>query len=218
MPEPTTVIAVGTGMLGLGTHLARRYFAMAKEVADIILGAIAFLMTLPLFVICAVLVKVTSRGPVFFKQERVGLGGKPFIMYKFRTMHLDAEAATGATWAEQDDPRVVQACRWMRFSHVDELPQILNVIKGEMSLVGPRPEREEILDELEKTYPNIRKRLVVRPGITGLAQIRHGYDASVEGYGAKLDSDLEYVKDRRWSKELRILLATIGKFYDRQAN
>ena len=218
MPEPTTVIAVGTGMLGLSAHLARRYFAMAKEVADIVLGAIAFLLTLPLFVICAVLIKVSSRGPVFFKQVRVGLGGQPFTMYKFRTMKLDAEAATGATWAEQDDPRVVASCRWMRFSHVDELPQILNVIKGEMSLVGPRPEREEILEDLEKTYPNIRKRLAVRPGITGLAQIRHGYDASVEGYGAKLASDLEYVNDPRWSKELRILFSTIGKFYDRQAN
>ena len=205
-------------MVGLGAHLARRYFEMAKEVADIVLGAIAFLLTLPLFIGCAVLIKISSKGPVFHRQVRVGKDGRPFTMYKFRTMCCDAEAGTGAKWAQDNDPRIVKSCRWMRVSHVDELPQILNVIKGEMSLVGPRPEREEILDELEKTYPNVRKRLAVRPGITGLAQIRNGYDSSVEGFGAKLASDLEYISDRRWCKELRILLATVGKFYDRQAN
>jgi len=218
MPEPTTVIAVGTGVVGLGAHLARRYFEMAKEVADIVLGAIAFAITLPLFIGCAVLIKVCSRGPIFFRQVRVGKDGRPFTMYKFRTMRVDAEAENGAQWAQSKDPRVVSSCRWMRISHVDELPQLLNVIKGEMSLVGPRPEREEILNDLEETYPNVRQRLAVRPGITGLAQIRHGYDSSVEGFGKKLASDLEYINDRRWCKELRILLATFGKFYDRQAN
>ena len=218
MPEPTTVIAVGTGVVGLGMQLARHYFVLAKEVADIVLGALAFVVTLPLFVFCAILIKVSSRGPVFYGQVRVGKGGRPFTMYKFRTMCHDAEAGTGVKWADENDPRIIRSCRWMRRSHVDELPQILNVIKGEMSLVGPRPERSQILDELEKTYPNVRKRLEVRPGITGLAQIRNGYDSSVEGFGAKLASDLEYINDRRWSKELRILLATVGKLYDRRAN
>ena len=129
-----------------------------------------------------------------------------------------SEAVSGAKWAEQNDPRIVNSCRWMRISHMDELPQILNVIKGEMSLVGPRPERREILEELEKTYPNVRERLAVRPGITGLAQVRNGYDSTVEGFGAKLRSDLEYIRNRSWREEIRILLATFGKVYDKQAN
>jgi len=218
MPEPTTVIAVGTGVMGLGAHLAKRYFDAAKEVIDIVLGAMAFVLTLPLLVFCMVLVKFSSRGPIFYTQVRVGKDGREFTMYKFRTMRSDAEALSGAKWAEQDDPRIVKSCRWMRISHVDELPQILNVIRGEMSLVGPRPERLEILEKLEKTYPNVRKRLAVRPGITGLAQVRNGYDATVEGFGAKLESDLEYIENRGWRNELRILLATFGKVYDKQAN
>ena len=219
MPEPTTVIAVGTGVMGLGAHLARRYFDMTKEVVDIVLGTVAFVLMFPLFVSCAVLVKLSDRhGPVFYTQVRVGRGGREFTMYKFRTMRSDAEADSGAKWAEENDPRILSWCRWMRISHLDELPQILNVIKGEMSLVGPRPERAQILDELEVTYPHVRQRLTVRPGITGLAQIRNGYDATVEGFRAKLDSDLEYIATRGWRNEMKILLATLGKFYDRQAN
>jgi lipopolysaccharide/colanic/teichoic acid biosynthesis glycosyltransferase len=106
----------------------------------------------------------------------------------------------------------------MRGSHVDELPQLINVIKGQMSLVGPRPERQEILTELEKTYPDIRKRLAVRPGITGLAQVRNGYDTTVEAFRAKLEADLEYIERRNWSMELRIMAATMGKFRDRAAH
>ena len=219
MPEPTTVIAVGTGVMGLSAHLARRYFDMTKEVVDIVLGTIAFILMLPLIAYCAVLVKQSDPiGPVFYKQVRVGRGGREFTMVKFRSMRSDAEAISGAKWAEDNDPRILSWCRWMRISHLDELPQILNVVKGEMSLVGPRPERPEILAELEQTYPNVRQRLAVRPGITGLAQIRNGYDATVEGFRAKLDSDLEYIETRRWRNEIRILLATLGKFYDKQAN
>jgi len=218
MPEPTTVIAVGTGVMGLGAHLARRYFDVTKEVIDIVLGTIAFVLTLPLLTFCTILVRFSSPGPVFYKQVRVGKDGREFTMYKFRTMRSDAEAISGAKWAEENDPRIVTSCRWMRISHADELPQILNVIKGEMSLVGPRPERLAILEELEKTYPHVRQRLVVRPGITGLAQVRNGYDSTVEGFGAKLKSDLEYIENRGWRRELRILLATFGKVYDKQAN
>ena len=219
MPEPTTVIAVSTGVVGLGAHLARRYFDMTKEVVDIVLGTIAFIVMLPLFIACALLVKISDPdGPVFYKQVRVGRDGREFTMYKFRTMRSDAEAISGATWAEENDPRIMRACRWMRISHLDEMPQILNVIKGEMSLVGPRPERPQILDELEQTYPHVRQRLTVRPGITGLAQIRNGYDSTVEGFGVKLNSDLEYIEHRGWRNEARILVATLGKFYDKQAN
>jgi lipopolysaccharide/colanic/teichoic acid biosynthesis glycosyltransferase len=217
MPEPVTLVAVGGGLAGLMSHLARRYFDVAKEVLDIILGFIAFAIALPVIVICALIVKLCSRGPVFFKQVRVGKDGRLFTIYKLRTMHLDAEQRSGAVWAQHGDPRVIAACRWMRRSHMDELPQLINVIKGEMSLVGPRPERPEILDKLEKQYPQVRKRLAVRPGITGLAQIRNGYDTTVEAFRNKLEADLEYINSRKWTMEFGILARTLGKLRDRSA-
>ena len=215
MPEPLTLVAVGTGVFALSAQLARRYFEMAKEVVDVILGFIALVLTLPVWLACAIIIRLSSPGSVFLVQKRVGKDGKVFGMFKFRTMYVHAEAAGRAVWASKDDPRVVATCRWMRRSHVDELPQLLNVIKGEMSLVGPRPERPEILAELEKSYPNVHKRLAVRPGITGLAQVRNGYDTSVDEFRRKLQADLEYIERRKWSMELAILARTLGKLNDR---
>ena len=217
MPEPATMIGVGGGALVLMLPLARRYFDAAKEIVDVLLGCVALVLSLPVLIVCAVIVKLASRGPVLYLQTRVGKGGKHFRMYKLRTMFVDAESATGAVWAAAGDSRIVPGCGWMRRSHVDELPQLLNVIKGDMSLVGPRPERPEILDELAKVYPNAKKRLEVRPGITGLAQIRNGYDGSVEAFRRKLEADLEYIERRKWSMELRILAGTLKKFNDREA-
>lgn len=199
-------------MLTLGIHMARRCFDTAKEVVDVVLGSIAFVLALPVFLLCAIIIKLTSKGPIFYKQTRVGRGGKSFEMYKLRTMRADAETGTGAVWAQDDDPRIVPACRWMRRSHIDELPQLVNVIKGEMSLVGPRPERPEMVAELEKVCPDFTRRHMVRPGITGLAQIRHGYEASVEGARRKLEADLEYIEKRRWGVELHILARTLKRF------
>ncbi|MFW6061305.1 MAG: sugar transferase [Planctomycetota bacterium] len=217
MPEPITIIGVGGGLAGLASHLARRYFDMAKEVADIVLGLICLVLFLPAMGLCALLIKLADRGPVLFFQTRIGKDGQPFTMYKFRTMYQDAEKRTGATWAQVNDPRVIPVCRWMRCSHMDELPQLFNVIKGNMSLVGPRPERPEILEELEQVYPNVRQRLAVKPGITGLAQIRNGYDTSVESFRYKLDADLEYIEDRRWWVEMKILVGTVSKLRDPRA-
>jgi lipopolysaccharide/colanic/teichoic acid biosynthesis glycosyltransferase len=218
MPEPITMIGVGAGFLTLATTLARRYFDVAKEVADVVLGFIALVLCLPVLGLCAFIVKLSSPGPLLYKQQRVGVRGKVFTMYKLRTMHISAESVSGAVWAAKGDPRVIPACRWMRHSHVDELPQLINVIQGAMSLVGPRPERPEILRELEKTYPDVRKRLAVRPGITGLAQVRNGYDTTVEAFRKKLEADLEYIEQRNWSMEFRIIAATVGKFHDRTAH
>ena len=217
MPEPITLVAVGGGLLGLTSQLARRYFELAKEVLDIVLGFLALVISLPILAVCAIIIKLSGPGPVFFTQVRVGQDGKLFKMYKLRSMRLDAEKGTGAVWAQNGDPRVMPWCRWMRRSHIDELTQVINVIKGDMSLVGPRPERPEILDELEKVYPDIRKRLVVRPGITGLAQVRNGYDTTIEGVRKKLVADLEYIGSRKWSTELRILVATVAKLNDKAA-
>lgn len=218
MPEPVTLIAVGSGITGLAAHLARRYFELAKEVVDIVLGFIAMVLVFPVLLVCALLIKLSSRGPVFFAQVRLGKGGKPFAMYKLRTMYVDAEIRSGPVWASRKDPRVVPILRWMRRSHIDELPQLVNVLKGQMSLVGPRPERPEILAELEKVYPDIRQRLTVRPGITGLAQVRNGYDRDVESVRRKLEADLEYIGQRNWSTEIRIMAATFGKLKDETAH
>lgn len=217
MPEPVTMIAVGGGIVTLGAHLARRYFEVAKEICDIAMGAVAFLLALPVVLLSMLIVRLSSRGPVMFKQVRVGKDGQLFVMYKLRTMYLNAEDATGAVWAQDDDPRVIPACRWMRRSHVDELPQLINVIKGDMSLVGPRPERPEILEKLQQAYPLVRQRLSVRPGITGLAQVRNGYDSTVEAFRNKLAADLEYIERRSWGMEFAIIAMTFAKFNDKRA-
>ena len=217
MPEPITLVAVGSGMVGLATHMARRYFAVAKEVADIALGFVSLVLTAPLLIACAAMIKISDGGPVFHVQTRVGKGGRLFRMYKLRTMHVDAESSTGAVWAAEGDSRVIGVCRWMRRSHVDELPQLINVICGEMSLVGPRPERPEIVSELEKIIPNYKRRLKVRPGITGLAQVRSGYDQTLEDVRRKLAADLEYIDNRRWRLELSILAGTLARINDKEA-
>lgn len=218
MPEPLTLAGLGGALLSLLVHLSRRYFATAKGVVDVMLGFLALMVFLPILGACAAIIKLSSRGPVLYTQVRIGKGGKAFRMYKLRTMYVNAEAGTGPVWARKKDPRVVPACAWMRRSHVDELPQLINVLRGQMSLVGPRPERPEILRELSKEYPQISKRLEVRPGITGLAQIRNGYDTSVEDYGQKLKADLEYIAKRCWGMELSILARTLTRFHDPAAH
>ncbi len=203
------------GLKGTGT---RRVFAVTKRLADLVLGMVASVLCLPLLVVCIILIKISNRGAGIYSQTRVGKGGKLFKMYKLRTMVRNAESSTGPVWASADDPRVLPVCRWMRRSHIDELPQLLNVLKGEMSLIGPRPERPEILNTLEESYPDINRRLAVRPGITGLAQVRNGYDLTVQGVKHKLDADLEYITNRSRGMEIVIFVATLPKFYDKAAH
>jgi lipopolysaccharide/colanic/teichoic acid biosynthesis glycosyltransferase len=218
MPEPITIIGVGGSLTGLTMHLARRHFEIAKDVLDVMLGIVALILSLPVLLVCALLIKISDGGPIFFVQTRAGKDGRPFSMYKLRSMFVDAETRSGAVWAQKADPRIMPLCRWMRRSHVDELPQLINVIKGDMSLIGPRPERPEILDELEQTYPDVRQRLAVKPGITGLAQIRNGYDTSVEAFKHKLSADVEYIRQRCWRLELKILALTFLKFRDHKSH
>lgn len=187
-----------------------------RRVVETVLGATALILLLPALLICAAIIKLSSKGPVVFTQTRVGKDGKPFKMYKLRTMGDNCER-NGAVWASNDDPRVVRACRWMRLSHIDELPQLVNVIKGEMALVGPRPERGDILDDLEKYYPNVRQRLKILPGITGLSQIHWGYDTTPARFRHKLRTDLEYIHNRTWRMDLRIVARTLPKFFDRHS-
>ena len=209
MPEPITMFAVGGGLAGLAGHLARRYFQTAKEVVDIILGAVAFVATLPVFAVCASLIKLFSRGPVFFAQQRVGKNGRIFTMYKFRTMHLGAEGESGAVWADDNDQRVISACRWMRLSHMDELPQLLNVIKGEMSLVGPRPERYFFIDQIVKRAPHYRLLHKVKPGITSWGQVKYGYASNVDEMIQRLKYDILYIENMSLAMDLKIMIYTV---------
>ncbi len=165
-------------------------------------------LTLPLLLLVAVSVKLDSRGPVFYRQERVGLGGRTFVLVKFRSMRVDAEAA-GPRWASEHDPRVTRLGRLLRLTRMDELPQLLMVLAGSMSLVGPRPERPHFVGQLTQAIPHFADRIAVKPGLTGWAQVNYPYGASVEDARQKLAYDLYYLQHRSLLLDLRILLATI---------
>ena len=159
------------------------------------LALLGALITLPILLLVTILVKITSPGPALFRQQRVGKNDVVFTLYKFRSMYRDAEAVSGAVWAKQDDPRVTPVGKWLRRLRLDELPQLFNVLKGEMSIVGPRPERPEFVEELAQRIPYYRQRHCVKPGITGWAQINHEYSDTVEDAMIKLEYDLYYIKN-----------------------
>ncbi len=163
----------------------------------------------PLMLFIAVVIKLTSRGPILFRQARVGWQGKAFTLYKFRSMYADAEAATGAVWAAKNDPRVTPIGRWLRRFRLDELPQFFNVLRGEMSIVGPRPERPEFVGALTEQIPFYRRRHAVRPGITGWAQINHPYGDTVEDAARKLEYDLFYIKNLSPAMDAFIIFHTL---------
>jgi lipopolysaccharide/colanic/teichoic acid biosynthesis glycosyltransferase len=218
MPEPITLVMVGAGGGSVLLELARRQFRIFKELLDMVGGFIAFLVFLPLILLSAALIKLSDpKGPVLFRQVRVGLNGRLFTIYKLRTMYVDAEAHGKAVLAGRDDPRVIPVCRWMRRSHVDELPQLFNILRGEMSLVGPRPERPELFEELSRHLPDFERRLAVKPGLTGLAQIKNGYDTDMESVRRKLEFDLTYIENMCLSMEVKLLFATFAKFHDQGA-
>ncbi|MFN8603675.1 MAG: exopolysaccharide biosynthesis polyprenyl glycosylphosphotransferase [Candidatus Binatia bacterium] len=178
-----------------------------KHVLDHLLATALLVIALPLLLLPAALaVRLTSRGPVLFRQRRVGRDGHEFVIYKLRTMHDDAERATGPVLAHDGDERVTPVGRLLRATRVDEIPQLLNVLNGTMSLVGPRPERPEFADVLAREIPGYRERWLVRPGITGLAQVRGEYHTSPAG---KLRHDLAYVHNPSLGLDLRILAATV---------
>jgi sugar transferase (PEP-CTERM system associated) len=170
-------------------------FSICKRFIDIILSCIGLLMTLPFFPIIALAIKLDSPGPVFFRQERVGNKEKLFRLFKFRTMGQDAEKGTGAVWAEKNDPRVTKLGRFFRGSRIDEIPQLINVLRGDMSFVGPRPERPEFVEKLKLVIPYYSKRHFIKPGLTGWAQVRYSYGSTVEDAVEKLRYDLYYIKN-----------------------
>jgi len=180
-----------------------------KRSLDIGASLVMLLLTLPLMLLTALLIRLDTPGPVLYRQTRVGLHGRPFTLLKFRSMTIDAEASGNARWASQQDPRITRVGSFIRPMRIDELPQLLNVLLGEMSLIGPRPERPQFVEQLSRIIPFYRERSYVKPGITGWAQVNFPYGASVEDARQKLSYDLYYVKNRSLLLDLLILLATV---------
>jgi len=168
---------------------------MMQSVYSMIIAFVAALITLPIMALVAIAVKLSSSGPALYRQQRVGKNDVAFTLYKFRSMYADAEADSGAVWAKKDDPRITPVGKWLRRLRLDELPQLFNVLKGDMSIVGPRPERPEFVAELERKIPYYRQRHCVKPGITGWAQINHKYGDTIEDTIVKLEYDLYYIKN-----------------------
>ncbi len=191
-----------------GFSSGRAVSSVAKRMFDVLASMILLMLTLPVIGLFALLVKLDSRGPAFFRQTRVGLYGQPFALIKLRSMRVDAEKA-GAQWASKDDPRITRIGRFIRKVRIDELPQAWSVLKGEMSFVGPRPERPEFVSDLEEQLPYYAERHMVKPGITGWAQINYPYGASIEDSRHKLEYDLYYAKNYTPFLDLLILLQTL---------
>lgn len=211
--KPYGVLAFFFGVGSALMRFAQRRFAKIKRGFDIFMAMAGLVITAPVIFISSILIKIISpQGSVFYTQNRVGKGGRIFKIYKLRTMKPDAEKETGAVWSheEEGDPRVIPVIgNFLRKTHIDEIPQFFNVLKRDMSIVGPRPERPEIVAKLKKNVFEYEKRLSVRPGITGLAQIRHRYDKTLADVKKKVKLDLLYIRRMCLFAELSILLRTV---------
>ncbi|MGL4555856.1 MAG: exopolysaccharide biosynthesis polyprenyl glycosylphosphotransferase [Gemmataceae bacterium] len=196
LPRPVTVVPAVT------------WYNAVKRLFDLAMALTLLMLSLPIVLVAALLVKLTSRGPAFYSQTRVGLGGRPFTIWKLRSMVVDSEKH-GVQWCKKGDPRVTTVGRFLRRSHIDELPQLWNILRGDMSLVGPRPERPEFVPQLEAAIPGYKERLHVLPGVTGLAQIHLEADTDLASVERKLAMDLYYVKTLSFWTDLRIVLATV---------
>jgi exopolysaccharide biosynthesis polyprenyl glycosylphosphotransferase len=207
--QARTVQLYGFPLIDINPQLMSDWERAAKRFIDIVVSFIILILASPIILFAAIAIKLDSRGPVIYKQDRSGLNGKVFKVYKFRSMYLDAEKRTGPVWSQKDDPRITKSGRLIRRLRIDELPQIFNVFKGEMSLVGPRPERPFFVEKLAKEIPYYKRRLRVRPGITGWAQVKHKYDESIEDVKAKLQFDLFYIENMSLRTDIKILFRTI---------
>ena len=244
LPSPEWLIPLNLARPRRNLHCISEETRRIKRVLDIIVATSLLVLLAPVMLLVAIAVKVTSRGPIIFRQTRVGLNlrqrkrdrrkpqsivpppqgierrhfersrrqdngyGKPFTLYKFRTMRIDAEK-NGPQFAVKGDPRVTPIGRFLRLTRLDELPQLWNVLRGEMSLVGPRPERPEFIDQLTAEIPNYINRLGLKPGLTGLAQIINGYDNDIESFKRKVNLDLLYLQNCCVRNDLKIMLRTI---------
>jgi len=180
-----------------------------QSIYSFVIAVVALILASPIMLLVGIAVKLTSKGPALYKQKRVGKGDETFMLYKFRSMYADAEARCGAVWAKRDDPRITPIGKWIRKLRLDELPQLLNVVRGEMSIVGPRPERPEFVKTLSEKIPYYRQRHCLKPGITGWAQINYKYSDTLEDTIAKLEYDLYYIKNVSPSLDAYIVFHTL---------
>ncbi|MGL6107506.1 exopolysaccharide biosynthesis polyprenyl glycosylphosphotransferase [Romboutsia sp.] len=180
-------------------------FDMYQRALDIVLSLIGLLIGVPLIIIFGILIKIEDNGPITYNQERLGKDGKKFYIYKLRSMRTDAEKF-GAQWADKDDPRITKVGKFIRKTRIDEIPQLFNILKGEMSIIGPRPERPSFTEEFNKEIPGFINRLAIKPGLTGWAQVNGGYEITPE---QKLIEDVYYIKNRSITLDLKILFKTV---------
>lgn len=196
-----------TRRVGITTELnATIAYLALKRFMDIIVSILALVVAIPIICITCIVVRLESKGNPIYTQKRVGLGNKEFNIYKIRSMVSDAEAK-GAKWADKNDARVTKVGSFIRTTRIDELPQFFNILKGDMTLIGPRPEREIFYKEFEKDLPNFRDRLLIKPGLTGYAQVNGGYDISPK---EKLELDLYYINNAKCTLDIKIILKTMA--------
>ena len=207
--ERTLAFILGTGALAVAlSDIIRRRYGWFKRVVDTAMAAVGLILAAPFIAAAIALIRLTSPGPAIFTQLRVGKRGKIFRMFKLRTMVIDAEKGTGPVWASEDDPRITPIGYWLRRSRFDEVPQLINVLRGEMSIIGPRPERPELVLRLDGQIQGYCKRLAVKPGITGLAQVWSRYDETIEDVRRKVKYDLLYIRQMCLTADLGILVRT----------
>jgi lipopolysaccharide/colanic/teichoic acid biosynthesis glycosyltransferase len=199
------------GEVAAMTAVRNNNYESIKPWLDRVLALPLLLITSPIILFFRLVMRWDTGGSGIYAQDRLGLGGKVFTIYKIRTMYKDSERHSGATWSLPGDPRITPIGRILRWCHIDELPQLVNVLKGEMSLVGPRPERPELIPPLERAFPEYRQRLLVRPGLTGLAQVQQPPDTSLSSVGRKLNYDLCYVERMSFWLDIRLILGTVLK-------
>lgn len=207
--QARTMQLYGFPLIDINPQLLSEWERTAKRIIDVVVSFFILIFTSPVLLAVAAAIKIDSKGPVFFSQERCGLDGEEFKMIKFRSMYQDAEKKTGPVWSQKDDPRITKVGRFIRKVRLDEIPQMINVLKGEMSLVGPRPERPYFVEKLSKEIPYYKRRLKVRPGITGWAQVKHKYDETIEDVKTKLKYDLFYIENISLRTDMKILFRTV---------
>ncbi len=224
--QPLSFVDVDAARVVVEDVVPRDRSELLSRALNVVVAGIALVLLAPAFLLIAIAVKLSSRGPVFYSQVRVGVdrrfrqkstydrrgydhGGKPFLMIKFRTMQVNAEVNGRAVWAVKNDPRVTRIGNIMRRTRLDELPQLWNVIRGDMNVVGPRPERPTIFADLRRTIPEYAMRQRVKPGITGWAQINNAYDACIDDVRRKVEFDLQYMKRQSLLHDLRIMTMTL---------
>lgn len=199
----------GSPLINITPQLMPEWEKKIKRLMDIFISIILIIISSPITLITSLAIKLESKGPIFYKQDRSGLNGKPFKIVKFRSMRSDAEKLSGPVWSTKDDPRITKVGKFIRKVRIDEIPQMMNVLKGEMSLVGPRPERPFFVEKLAEEIPFYKRRLKVRPGVTGWAQVKHKYDENVEDVKEKLRYDLFYIENMSLSNDFKILFRTV---------